>query len=118
MTEFSARFSRKWTSKSASTCTMSLDLYHTLIQSYDALTDKQGLTPEDVRFRGFDGNNESKRWAFTEHLQKQGKWKETLTGGVNSHSMTTMSLYPRMLAKFQPIRQEKRYSRLALETGN
>ena len=83
-----------------------LDLYHTLIQSYDALTDKQGLTPEDVRFRGFDGNNESKRWAFAEHLQKQGKWKETLTGGVNSHSMTTMSLYPRMLAKFQPIRQK------------
>ena len=83
-----------------------LDLYRTLIESYATLTDKKGLTPEDVRFRGFDGNNESKRLAFAEHLREQGKWKETLTGGLNSHSMMTMSLYPRMLAKFEPIRQQ------------
>jgi uncharacterized protein YfbU (UPF0304 family) len=57
-----------------------LDLHRILIQSYEALTDKKGLTPDDVRFRGFDGNNETKRWAFAEHLQKQGKWKETLVG--------------------------------------
>ena len=57
-----------------------LNLHRNLIQSFDALTDKKGLTLDDVRFRGFDGNNESKRWAFAEHLQKQGKWKETLVG--------------------------------------
>jgi uncharacterized protein YfbU (UPF0304 family) len=82
-----------------------LNLYRILIRSYEALDDKKGLTPEDVRFRGFDGNNESKRWAFTQHLKDQGKWTETLTGGLNSHSETTMSLYPRMLEKFEPIRE-------------
>lgn len=83
-----------------------LDMYRVLIQSYDALADKKGLTPEDVRFRGFDGNNESKRHAFVEHLKKQGKWAETLTGGLNSHSMSTMSLYPRMLERYEPINRQ------------
>src|ERR1700688_4654939 len=80
-----------------------LNLYRTLIQSYDALADKKGLKAEDVRFRGFDGNNETKRWAFAEHLKKQGKWKETLAGGLDSHTETSVSLYPRMLEKFAPI---------------
>ncbi len=83
-----------------------LDLHRTLIQSFEALADKKGLTLDDVRFRGFDGNNESKRWAFTEHLKKQGKWQETLTGGLNSHSISTMSRYPRMLEKYEPIKEQ------------
>ncbi|MGA3328212.1 MAG: YfbU family protein [Terriglobia bacterium] len=83
-----------------------LNLYRILIQSYDALTDKKGLKPEDVRFQGFDLNNESKHFSFAEHLRKQGKWTETLTGNLNSHSMTTMSLYPRMLKKFEPIQKQ------------
>jgi uncharacterized protein YfbU (UPF0304 family) len=80
-----------------------LDLYRVLIDSYNALTDKKGLTPEDVRFQGFDANNEGKHHGFVMHLRKQGKWTETLTGSLNSHSISTKSLYPRMLAKFKPI---------------
>ncbi len=80
-----------------------LDCHRVLIQSFNALPDKQGLTPDDVKFQGFDGNNESKRLALAEHLKKQGKWTETLVGGLNSHSMSTMSRYPRMLANFKPI---------------
>ena len=91
-----------------------LDLYRTLTRSFDALTDKKGLTSENVRFQGFDGNNESRRHAFAEHLRKQGKWTETLTGRLNSHSKITMSLYPRMLAKFEPIQEQI----LASHTGN
>jgi len=83
-----------------------LNLFRVLIQSYEALEDKQGLTLDDVRFKGFDGNNESKRFAFARHLQKQGRWTETLTGGLNSHSISTKSLYPRMLAKYKPIEEE------------
>jgi uncharacterized protein YfbU (UPF0304 family) len=78
-----------------------LDMYRMLIQSYDALTDKKGLKPGDVRFRGFDGNNESDRYAFAGHLQEQGKWPETLTGDLNSHSMTTMTLYPLMFGEIR-----------------
>ena len=83
-----------------------LDLYRVLIRSYDELKDKEGLSPDDVKFQGFDANNESKRWAFAEYLKKEGRWTETLTGYLNSHSMSTMSLYPKMLERFEPIREQ------------
>jgi uncharacterized protein YfbU (UPF0304 family) len=83
-----------------------LDMHRNLINSFNALADKQGLTADDVRFEGFDGNNESKNWAFAEHLQKKGLWQETLVGSVNSHSMTTIDRYPEMLARYEPIKQK------------
>ena len=96
-----------------------LDMYRILIQAYDALSDKQGLTLEDVTFKGFDGNNESKRHSFAEHLRKQGRWTETLKGSLNSHSMVTMSLYPRMLAKFpaDPCGKVRNFSHGQLATN-
>ena len=83
-----------------------LDMFRNLINSFNVLKDKQGLTKEDVRFKGFDGNNETKRWAFAEYLQKSGRWQETLVGDPNSHSMHTMSLYPEMLDRYEPIKQK------------
>jgi hypothetical protein len=83
-----------------------LDLYRVLIRSYDELKDKEGLTPDDVKFPGFDLNNESKRYAFAEHLKKEGRWTETLSGYLNSHSIHTLSLYPEMLKRFEPIKQQ------------
>jgi uncharacterized protein YfbU (UPF0304 family) len=82
-----------------------LDMHRVLISSFNELKDKDGLTLADVSFKGFDGNNESKRHAFAEHLQKEGKWTETLVGGLNSHSISTVTRYPRMLQKFNPIWQ-------------
>jgi uncharacterized protein len=82
-----------------------LDMHRLLISSFEALKDTQGLTLDDVRFRGFDGNNESKRLAFAEYLQKTGRWTETLVGGLNSHSMMTMYRYPEMLKRYEPIKQ-------------
>jgi uncharacterized protein YfbU (UPF0304 family) len=82
-----------------------LDLYRVLIRSYGELKDKEGLTPDDVKFPGFDANNESKRWAFARHLQKEGRWTETLIGDLNSHSKSTISKYPKMLERFEPIQR-------------
>jgi uncharacterized protein YfbU (UPF0304 family) len=83
-----------------------LDMHRTLINSFNGLADKQGLDADDVRFRGFDGNNETKRWAFAEYLQKKGLWKETLVGGMNSHSIMTVDRYRLMLERYEPIKQE------------
>ena len=82
-----------------------LDMHRTLINSFNGLQDKQGLTADDVRFRGFDGNNETKNWAFAEYLQKKGQRKETLVGGMNSHSIMTTHRYPQMLERYEPIKQ-------------
>ena len=43
---------------------------------------------------------------FAEYLQKSGRWKETLVGGLNSHSMMTMHRYPEMLKRYEPIKQK------------
>jgi uncharacterized protein len=80
-----------------------LDMHMALRNSYDKLTDKGGVSEDDVRFRGFDGNNESKRYAFAEFLKKTGKWAETLVGGLNSHSMMTIQRYPKMLERYNRI---------------
>jgi len=82
-----------------------LDLHRVLINSFNTLKDKQGLTEDDVKFHGFDGNNESKMLALAEYLQKDGLWTETLVGYLNSHSMTTKT-YKRMLTKFKPIEEQ------------
>jgi len=83
-----------------------LDMHRILITSFESLTDKQGLTADDVRFRGFDGNNETKRWAFAEYLQKKGMWQETLIGGMDNHGMAmTPHRYPQMLKRYEPIKQ-------------
>lgn len=91
-----------------------LDMYRVLIDSYNALTDKQNLTPDDVRFPGFDGNNEIKHLTFAKHLRQQGKWQETLTGDLNSHTISTVSRYSEMLKKFEPISKQI----LTSHTGN
>jgi uncharacterized protein YfbU (UPF0304 family) len=83
-----------------------LDMFRNLINSFNGLKDKQGLTEDDVRFGGFDGNNEAKRWAFAKYLKKSGRWQETLVGGLNSHSSTTMDRYPQMLERYEPIKQK------------
>jgi uncharacterized protein len=80
-----------------------LDMHRALICSFNALRDKDGLTLKDVSFKGFDGNSKSKCHSFVEYLQKEGKWTETLIGGLNSHSISTITRCPRMLQKFNPI---------------
>jgi uncharacterized protein len=84
-----------------------LEMHRALINSYDRLTDKAGLTPSDVAFRGFDGNNESKRYAFAKHLKETGRWEETLKGKLNSHFIGTMHRYPPMLERWKRIRDQK-----------
>jgi uncharacterized protein YfbU (UPF0304 family) len=45
-----------------------LDMYRTLPTSYEHLSDKSGVDVDDLRFRGFDGNNESNELSLAKHL--------------------------------------------------
>ena len=82
-----------------------LDLYRVLIRSYGELKDKEGLTADDVKFRGFDGNNEDQTMGVCKASERGRPVDRALIGDLNSHSMSTMSLYPKMLERFEPIRQ-------------
>jgi uncharacterized protein YfbU (UPF0304 family) len=92
-----------------------LNMYRALIRSYEDLKDKKDLTSDNVKFRGFDANEESKQWAFTKHLQEEGMWEETLKGvDVNNHGSISKSRYPKMLKRFEPIWEQL----LASHSGN
>ncbi len=83
-----------------------LQLHRILKLSYERLEDKTGINPGDIEFAGFDGNNESKNHAYARFQKNQGKWQET-NAAQNSHSMTTISRYPRMLKKWEEIEAER-----------
>jgi uncharacterized protein len=86
-----------------------LDMHRDLINGYEGLEDKAGLTPEDVAFRGFDGNNESQRYGFVLHLREAGKWQESLSkGSLNSHTQSTIHRYPPMLERWKKFRDQLR----------
>jgi uncharacterized protein YfbU (UPF0304 family) len=82
-----------------------LQLHSILLLSFNELEDKEGLTASDIEFRGFDGNNEIARHGYAKFLNKREEWTE-INGSKNSHSMITMSLYPKMLQRWEEIGKE------------
>jgi uncharacterized protein YfbU (UPF0304 family) len=57
------------------------------------------LDPQDIKFRGFDGNHETRDMVYTRYLLKDcGKWQELHQPGhdYNSH-MQTAGSYERMI---------------------
>jgi uncharacterized protein YfbU (UPF0304 family) len=82
-----------------------LNMFRDLKYQYDDLRDKAGIVEDHITFRGGDGNDDSKCLALTEYVQKEGKWKEILSGNqsLNSHSSTTRSRYGRMLERHNEI---------------
>jgi uncharacterized protein len=66
-----------------------LSIYDQLFHSFQKLDDKSGLTEEDVRFPGFDGNDsyESRLLGFAEALAEDRRYPDILSvqRGANSH---------------------------------
>lgn len=81
-----------------------LEMHRTLLFSFNELkeSDRDGLDLSDVKFRGFDGNNDGKCLAYTEffidRLQRYGELQNP--GGYNSHSNTSYRYRP-MLNKWR-----------------
>ena len=92
-----------------------LEMFGTLKASFEILSDKSGIDPNDVKFHGFDGNNESELLSFAGALHKAGRFVETLGPDVkNSHS-TTRDLYLRLLTKFRELGLSYPLSKEAIE---
>jgi uncharacterized protein YfbU (UPF0304 family) len=81
-----------------------LHMYKALQQSYEALPDKSGIDSKDIRFRGFDGNNEPRQLSLAQYMQKEGHWQESLKGDLDSHSMT-QDFYKKRLARWNAIKE-------------
>ncbi len=77
-----------------------LDVYRAIFYSFDKLDAKDGLTEEEVRFPGFDGNNESQHLAYARYfIVDLGRYEELRRGqeypGFNSHC-PMLDTYSRM----------------------
>lgn len=89
-----------------------LDMFRKLGYAYEELPDKSGIDAREVRFSGFDGNNESAQLLFHEFLEKQGKWKESPARNSHSH---LIGMYRRMLAAFQPLKDKPALAKTDIE---
>ncbi|MBN9654708.1 YfbU family protein [Halobacillus sp. GSS1] len=78
-----------------------LQMYRSITFSYDKLKDKEGLEKTDIKFRGFDGNNETTHMFYTKFvLHKLDRYKELWDDekypDYNTHS-PRLEKYRRML---------------------
>lgn len=82
-----------------------LDLYRGIVSSFDALQDKDGLTESEIRFPGFDGNNESHHLSYTRYfIVDLNRYEELIRGqeypDFNSHC-PMLEKYTRMSSIWQ-----------------
>jgi uncharacterized protein YfbU (UPF0304 family) len=83
-----------------------LDMHRALHFSYRDLADKSGITKEDVKFAGFDGNEETESYSFTKYFCEEppnGRFTELgSTQTFNSH-WPMWSTYNAMLSEWQAL---------------
>lgn len=82
-----------------------LDLYSSMRSSYRDLEDKSGIDADDLKFPGFDGNNEGDLMGFADMLVKHRRFVETLRKHGNNSHMPTVDIYRRMLACWNDMGQ-------------
>jgi uncharacterized protein len=80
-----------------------LGMFSDLSASYDKLPDKSGIEAHDVRFVGFDGNNESEFYSFSAALTENGNFTDTIGKTAKNSHMPTTELYRRLLKKYREL---------------
>lgn len=89
-----------------------LDMWRFIEYAYEKLSkkDKDRVEKEadpfgkHVKFRGFDGNNETSHMGIARFLiEKMGRWSQFKGRELNSH-FPSLATYSRMLAVFEPMR--------------
>jgi hypothetical protein len=80
-----------------------LDMHRALKDAYEELQDKSGIRAADIKFHGFDGNNEIEYLRYASFLFNQGRWEESKGANgecANSHART-LDRYRDMLAQWK-----------------
>ena len=85
-----------------------LDMHRALKRSYERLQDTEGVSEDDIKFRGFDGNNESRLFGYTDYIINDlGRYEEQRDSSLNSH-MPSIARYRMMLTEWNEC--EDKYS--------
>jgi uncharacterized protein YfbU (UPF0304 family) len=85
-----------------------LDMYRALNDSWDRLTEKEGIEKRQLQFEGFDGNESDGRCDYVRFLVlTQRRWEEVMDGrpgfDFNSHSSVSIEIYRRMLRAWSAL---------------
>jgi len=87
--DFDSFFSPQMTQQQCDEVLDTLDTHRSLLRAYENLADRNGIDELNIRFAGFDGNNESGHMRLAEFLiAPQGEWDEFKGRDVNSHCPT------------------------------
>jgi hypothetical protein len=84
-----------------------LDMYRALTDSYNRLPDKAGINEREIRFAGFDGNEETSQYLYAQYFIVDLDRFQELTYGqihpdLNSH-WPKLDKYRAMLEVWKPI---------------
>jgi uncharacterized protein YfbU (UPF0304 family) len=85
-----------------------LQMFSVLAWSYRELSDKAGIEPHDVKFPGFDGNNESAYLGYADYfINTLGRYDDLKDSGdgLNSHA-PFLEAYRRMLEVWLPMQSQ------------
>lgn len=88
-----------------------LQVYEALKVSYNALSDKSGITIQDVSFAGFDGNNEPELIGFVDALRKMNRFVSTIEAGVLDSHMPKIQTYQNMIQKWHGLGKSNRLTK-------
>ena len=86
-----------------------MNMHRAIRTAYDSLPDKGEIEEGDLCFPGFDGNEETKRFAYMRFLtEEQGKWTELKKGtwnNFNSH-MPMLDTYREMMERWEGSKEK------------
>jgi len=97
-----------------------LGMFRALYSSYTRLSeaDKQGVDADRVRFRGFDGNEETREFRYARFMIRDGRWGEFKPeddDGYNSH-IAVLPRYRRMRDAWKRLGESQTLDREAILT--
>lgn len=85
-----------------------LGLFSALKHSYEKLADKSGIDERDIKFPGFDGNNETKQMAYARYLvEKEQRYGDLKIGDAYNSHFPSLGRYRAMVEVWEGI--EDRY---------
>jgi len=60
-------------------------------------TELEGIDVDKLRFKGFDANNDPHYYYAEFQISKRGRWQEQKDKNLNSHSVSTLRKYRKMI---------------------
>ena len=92
-----------------------LSMHEAMKRCYDDLADKTGINETDIKFRGYDGSNETKMMSYAEfYVKEMGRFEDLDIRHFNSHCQM-VHRYERMVRAWKESETPWELTRADLE---